>query len=42
MRSLSEDDDAELRMTVASDLAFALTSQQPGHPEALTLMRRAG
>jgi tetratricopeptide (TPR) repeat protein/predicted Ser/Thr protein kinase len=33
--------DPELRLTVASDLALALTSQRPGHPEALMLMREA-
>jgi tetratricopeptide (TPR) repeat protein len=41
VQSLGEDEDHELRMTVASDLALSLTSQQPGHPEALTLMRNA-
>jgi eukaryotic-like serine/threonine-protein kinase len=41
VQSRGEDDDPQLHMTVASDLALALTYQQPGHPEALALLRNA-
>jgi tetratricopeptide (TPR) repeat protein/predicted Ser/Thr protein kinase len=41
VRSRGDAADPELRLTVASDLALALTSQRPGHPEALMLMREA-